>query len=100
MSGERPPTAQDAFRLAPELVAARFDTLTAAAEGCDALLATGLMPAGARDVAEKLGIRYVFACCDIFGLPSPHHPPGARPGTPSRGRRPTSRCCGSRTPSG
>lgn len=83
VSGKRPRTARDAFRLAPELVAARFDTLTAAAGGCDALLATGLMPAGARDVAEKLGIRYVFACCDIFGLPSPHHPPGARPGTPS-----------------
>jgi vancomycin aglycone glucosyltransferase len=62
VAGTKPPTAQDAFRLAPELVAARFDTLTAAAEGSDVLLATGLMPAGARDVAEKLGIRYVYAC--------------------------------------
>lgn len=78
-----PPTAQDAFRLAPALVAARFDTLTAAAEGCDALLATGLMPAGARDVAEKLGIHYVLACFHLLGLPSRHFPPGRRPGTPS-----------------
>jgi vancomycin aglycone glucosyltransferase len=83
VAGTKPPTAQDAFRLAPELVAARFDTLTAAAEGCDALLATGLMPAGARDVAEKLGIRYVYACFHIFGLPSRHFSPGARPGKPS-----------------
>lgn len=83
VAGTRPPTAQDAFRLAPELVAARFDTLTAAAEDCDALLATGLMPAGARDVAEKLGIPYVYACFHTFGLPSRHFPPGARPGTPS-----------------
>ncbi|MFD5398217.1 glycosyltransferase [Streptomyces sp. NPDC127097] len=83
VTGERPPTAQDAFRLAPELVAARFETLTAAAEGCDALLATGLMPAGARDVAEKLGIPYVLACFHPFGLPSRHFRPGARPGTPS-----------------
>ncbi|MFF3544668.1 glycosyltransferase [Streptomyces platensis] len=83
VTGERPPTAQDAFRLAPELVAARFDTLTAAAEGADALLATGLMPAGAPDVAEKLGIPYVFACFHPFGLPSRHFRPGARPGTPS-----------------
>ncbi|MDT3397273.1 glycosyltransferase [Streptomyces sp. B1866] len=83
VAGTRPPTSEDAFRLAPELVAARFDTLTAAAEGCDALLATGLMPAGARDVAEKLGIRYVCACFHIFGLPSRHFPPGARPGKPS-----------------
>ncbi|RLV04538.1 glycosyl transferase [Streptomyces griseocarneus] len=83
VTGERPPTAKDAFRLAPELVAARFATLTAVAEGCDALLATGLMPAGAPDVAEKLGIPYVFACPHPFGLPSRHFRPGRRPGTPS-----------------
>ncbi|MFB9908992.1 glycosyltransferase [Allokutzneria oryzae] len=83
VANPKPPTAEDAFRLAPQLVAARFDTLTAAAEGCDALVATGLMPAGARDVAEKLGIRYVLACFHIMGLPSRHFPPGRRPGTPS-----------------
>ncbi|MEU4805592.1 nucleotide disphospho-sugar-binding domain-containing protein [Actinosynnema sp. NPDC023587] len=80
VSGPKPPTAQDALRLAPELVAARFEVLGAAAEGCDVLLATGLMPAGARDVAEKLGIRYVFACFHTYGLPSRHASPGARPG--------------------
>ncbi|MBB5781267.1 glycosyltransferase [Nonomuraea jabiensis] len=83
VAGPKPPSAEVAFRLAPELVAARFDTLTKAAEGCDALLATGLMPAGARDVAEKLGIRYVCACFHILGLPSRHFPPGARPGKQS-----------------
>jgi len=44
----------------PELVAARFATFTAAAEGCDALLATGLMLAEARDLAEKFGIHSIF----------------------------------------
>ncbi|MEW2292721.1 glycosyltransferase [Streptomyces sp. NPDC006743] len=83
VSGPRPPTAQDAFRLAPELVAARFRTLAAAARECDVLLAAGLMPAGARDVAEKRGIPYVYACFHVFGLPSRHFRPGARPGTPS-----------------
>ncbi|MEU5209111.1 glycosyltransferase [Streptomyces sp. NPDC020742] len=83
VAGAKPPTAKDAFRLAPELVAARFETLTAAAEGCEVLLATGLMPAGARDVAEKRGIRYVYACFHLSGLPSRHFPPGARPGKPS-----------------
>ncbi|MDJ1131177.1 glycosyltransferase [Streptomyces iconiensis] len=83
IAGPRPPTREAAFRLAPELVAARFRTLAAAAEGCNALLATGLMPAGARDVAEKLGIRYVFACFHTFGLPSRRFPPGSRPGKPS-----------------
>ncbi|WP_063018295.1 glycosyltransferase [Nocardia niwae] len=83
VANPKPPTAQDAFQLAPALVAARFDTLTAAGEGCDAVLATGLMPAGARDVAEKLGIPYVLACFHLLGLPSRHFPPGRRPGTPS-----------------
>jgi vancomycin aglycone glucosyltransferase len=79
VAGTKPPTAEDAFRLAADLVAARFETLAAAAEGCDALLATGLMPAGARDVAENLGIRYVFACLQTYGLPPRH----SSPGTPS-----------------
>jgi vancomycin aglycone glucosyltransferase len=77
------PSADDAFRLAAELVAARFETLPVAAEGCDVLVATGLMPAGARSVAEMLGIRYVLACFHIFGLPSRHFPPSARPGKQS-----------------
>ncbi|MCW2939121.1 MAG: putative glycosyltransferase [Actinomycetia bacterium] len=40
------------------------------------------MPAGARSVAEKLGIRYVYACLHPFELPSPHYPPPPRPGRP------------------
>ena len=35
-------------RRAGELVAAQFDTVAAAAEGCDAPVATGVMPAGVR----------------------------------------------------
>ena len=35
-------------RRAAELVAAQFDTVPAAAEGCDALVTTGVMPAGVR----------------------------------------------------
>ncbi|MEU6549049.1 glycosyltransferase [Streptomyces sp. NPDC046915] len=77
------PSPADAFKLAPELVAAHFDTVAPAAEGCDALVATGLLPAGARSVTEKLGIRYVFACCHPFGLPSSHLPPPGRPGRPA-----------------
>jgi hypothetical protein len=50
-----------------------------------ALPTTGLMPAAARSVAEKLGIRYVFACFHPFGLPSQHFPPQSRPGRPSPG---------------
>ncbi|MGH3889516.1 MAG: glycosyltransferase, partial [Pseudonocardiaceae bacterium] len=82
--GATPPSVADVPRLAAELIAAQFDKLAAAAEGCDALVATGLMPAaaGARSVAEKLGIHSVYAShCPIF-LPSPHHPPQPLPGRP------------------
>jgi vancomycin aglycone glucosyltransferase len=74
----------DAPRLAAELIAEQFDKLPAAAEGCDALVATGLFPvvAGAQSVAEKLGIRYVYAAYCPVVLPSPHHPPLPLPGRP------------------
>jgi vancomycin aglycone glucosyltransferase len=58
----------DPFRLAAGLVDARFDTLAKVAQGCDAIVAAGLMPAGARTVAEQLGIRYVFASYQLYGL--------------------------------
>ncbi|MEU6261126.1 glycosyltransferase [Streptomyces sp. NPDC047043] len=83
VTGATPPSPERAFQLAPELVAAHFDTVAPAAEGCDALVATGLMPAGARSVTEKLGIRYVFACFHTVGLPSSHRPPAQRPGRPN-----------------
>ncbi|MDQ4011051.1 MAG: glycosyltransferase [Actinomycetota bacterium] len=82
--GPTAPSATDVPRRAAELIAAQFDKLAAAAEGCDALVASGLMPAvaGARSVAEKLGIRSVHVSyCSIF-LPSPHHPPHPLPGRP------------------
>jgi vancomycin aglycone glucosyltransferase len=44
--GATPPSAADLPRRAAELLAAQFDTAAAAAEGCDALVTTGVMPAG------------------------------------------------------
>ncbi|QUQ67582.1 glycosyltransferase [Kutzneria sp. CA-103260] len=64
MSAAKP----DPFRLAAGLVDERFDTLAKVAEGSDAIVAAGLMPAGARTVAEQLGIRYVFASYQLYGL--------------------------------
>jgi vancomycin aglycone glucosyltransferase len=46
--GATPPSAADLPRRAAELVAAQFDTVAVAAEGSDALVATGVMPAGVR----------------------------------------------------
>ena len=82
--GATPPSMADVPRRAAELIAAQFDKLAAAAEGCDALVASGLVPvvAGARSVAEKLGIHSVFVnYCPIY-LPSPHHRPQPLPGRP------------------
>ncbi|MGA9078118.1 MAG: glycosyltransferase [Acidimicrobiales bacterium] len=82
--GAARPTPADLPRVAAEVMAGQFDTVAAAAEGCDVLLATGLLPAAAsaRSVSEKLGIRYVYAAyCPIF-LPSPHHAPTLFPGWP------------------
>ncbi|MGD0876113.1 MAG: glycosyltransferase [Acidimicrobiales bacterium] len=79
-----PSSPPDLSRLAAEIMAVQFHTLAAAAEGCDALVASGLLPAAAsaRSVTEKLGIRYVYAAyCPIF-LPSPHHAPTPFPGRP------------------
>jgi vancomycin aglycone glucosyltransferase len=82
--GAARPSPADLPRLAAEIMAVQFDKLAAAAEGCDALVASGLLPAAAsaRSVTERLGIRYVYAAyCPIF-LPSPHHAPTPFPGRP------------------
>ena len=82
MHGTTPPSMADVPRRIAELVAEQFAKLPTVAEDCDALVTTGLFPvaASARSVAEKLGIRYVFAAyCPIY-LPSPHHRPQPLPG--------------------
>ncbi|GAA5063962.1 vancomycin aglycone glucosyltransferase [Thermocatellispora tengchongensis] len=78
------PSAGDLPRRAAELIADQLEAVTAAAEGCDVLVATGMMPvvAGARSVAEKLGIRCVHATFQQLTLPSPHRRPLAYPGRP------------------
>jgi len=78
VSGARP----DPFATAKVLVAEHFETVGDAAEGCDAVLATGLMPAGVRSVAELRGIPYVFALFQPTMIPSPDYPPLPRPGKP------------------
>jgi vancomycin aglycone glucosyltransferase len=75
-------TPADAPRVAAELVAAQFESVAPAADGCDALVATGLMPAGMRTVAEVLGIPYVLAAFQPGSFPSPYQRPLPRPGKP------------------
>ena len=76
MTGTPPPSPADAAPARGRVDRRQFDAVAAAAEGCDALVATGLMPAaaGARSVAEKLGIRYVYVT-----LPAAHPAVAAPP---------------------
>lgn len=81
-SGVRPSTPADAPRVAAELVASQFETVAPAAEDCDAVVATGLMPAGLRSIAESLGIHYSCVAFMPGVLPSPRQTPLPRPGRP------------------
>jgi vancomycin aglycone glucosyltransferase len=78
----KPSTPADAPRVAAELVAAQFETVATAADGCDAVVATGLMPAGVRTVAEVRDIPYVLAAFQARSFPAPHQTPLPRPGKP------------------
>jgi len=81
-AGVKPSTPADAPRVAAELVASQFETVAPAAEDCDALVATGLMPAGLPSIAESLGIHYACVAFMPGVLPSPHQTPMSRPGRP------------------
>ncbi|GLY35375.1 glycosyl transferase [Amycolatopsis sp. NBRC 101858] len=74
VTGAKPPTAKGLPERAAELIAAQF---AAGADGCDAVVATGLVPAvaAARSVAELRGIPYRYATFQQLTLPTPHHPP-------------------------
>ncbi|WP_405959206.1 glycosyltransferase [Streptomyces sp. NBC_00868] len=79
-----PPTAATLPQRAAALFGSTYDAVAAVAEGCDAVVATGSLPAAAaaRAAAEKLGIPYTFVAYFPTYLPSPHHPPLAWPGRP------------------
>lgn len=82
VAGPRPLTSKAAPTVAEALVNEFFDTALPAAEGCGAVVVSGLMPSGGRSVAEVVGARYVCAMFQPLGLPSPDHRPGPRPGIP------------------
>ncbi|OBH42564.1 glycosyltransferase [Mycobacterium mantenii] len=71
------PSEEDLRRHLDGLIAAQFDTVAAAAQGCDAVVVAGFPPAAAaaRSASESLGIPYVYVSYQPTILPSPHHPP-------------------------
>lgn len=69
-------------QLADASVAAQFETIATAATGCDVIVAATALQIAARSVAEKLGIRYLFAAYCPIVFPSPHHAPPPMPPLP------------------
>ena len=80
----RPVQPKDLPQRAVEVIANQHRALSTVTEGADVLVATGVVPAcaGARSLADKLGVRYVYATFQQLTLPSPYHPPIAYPGRP------------------
>lgn len=84
VTGTAPTAAEGLAQRTAALLAATYEAVAAAAEGCDAVVATGLIPAmaAARSVAEQLAIPFTSVAYYPSFLPSPHHPPLAWPGRP------------------
>jgi vancomycin aglycone glucosyltransferase len=66
-------------QMAEGTVATQFETITAAAQGCDIIVAATALQVAARSVAEKMGIPYIFVAYSPIVLPSSHHPPPPLP---------------------
>jgi vancomycin aglycone glucosyltransferase len=86
-SPSAPPLTPERRReLADASVAAQFETVATAAQGCGAIVAATALQIAARSVAEAMHIPYVFAAYCPAVLPSPHHAPpvlGALGDTPA-----------------
>jgi len=80
----RPAKPEDFAALMREMMAGQIRAIGEAAEGCDAIVATGLVPntGAAQAVAEKHGLRYFHASLCPLYLPSHHHHPYPYPSHP------------------
>jgi vancomycin aglycone glucosyltransferase len=66
-SWKRPTTIQERLNRVAEFISAQYDTLAAAAQGCDLLVATGMSHFVARSVADKAAIPHLFVVfCPIL----------------------------------
>ena len=70
-----PPTPEQRRQMIEGTVATQFETITAAAQGCDVIVGATALQIAAPSIAEKMGIPYFFAAYCPAVLPSPHHAP-------------------------
>ena len=69
------PTPEQIRQMMEGTVAAQFETIGAAAQGCDVIVGATALQIAAPSVAERRGIPYVFAAYCPAVLPSRHHAP-------------------------
>src|SRR6476646_239432 len=81
-------------QLMEDTVAGQFEAITAAARGCDILVAGMALQFALHSVAEQMGIPYVYAAWCPITLPSQHHAP---PPLPSWAQPPTDGSADNRT---
>lgn len=70
-----PPTPEQRRQMTEGTVAAQFETITTAAQGCDIIVGATALQIAAPSVAERMRIPYVFAAYCPNVLPSPYHAP-------------------------
>ncbi len=85
-AAQAPPTPEQLRKLMEDTVAGQFKAITAAARGCDSLVAGMSLQFALHSVAEQIGIPYVYAAWCPITLPSQHHAP---PPLPSWAQSPT-----------
>jgi len=81
------PTPEQMRQMMEVTVAAQFETITKAAQGCDMIIGATALQIAAPSIAESMGIPYVFAAYCPTVLPSLHHAP---PVLAALGDKPTS----------
>jgi vancomycin aglycone glucosyltransferase len=69
------PTPEQRRQMIEGTVATQFETIAAAARGCDVIVGATALQIAAPSIAERMGIPYVFAAYCPTVLPSPHHAP-------------------------
>jgi vancomycin aglycone glucosyltransferase len=79
------PTPEQIRLMMEGTVATQFETVTAAAQGCDMIVGATALQIAAPSIAEKLGIPYRFAAYCPAVLPSSRHAP---PVLPMQGDKP------------
>jgi vancomycin aglycone glucosyltransferase len=73
------PTPEQVRQMMEGTVATQFETITAAAGGCDVIVGATALQIAAPSIAEKMGVPYFFAAYCPAVLPSPHHAPPVLP---------------------